>query len=215
MPANPWKQAEREPKQQATSSQGFPPLNTQGLSKAQRRARAVYTQSTTFEPYPPRLEQLNRQELNRRLLEEDTYGTVERKQPTLPQESGISSVTIYNAEGERLSRGPDIYRRAHAIKSSHEKGKARQPPQARREEEEIMPLPLPTPFTDKKLDILMQECGRLERVHAIEDRTKAEGTGQSNRESAYEPLKQELIKAFTSLDGFLAAFGKEQIQHDS
>jgi hypothetical protein len=226
MPSNPWKRADNEPSQVASSSQGFPPLvKAQVISKAQRRTRALYTQSPTFEPYPPRIDNLNRQELDRRqLLEGIVAGhrkiggqEADADQPQVVQQNGMSSITIYNADGERLSNGPDIYRRFKPMKASQTDGKERIATiQSRYREIDAVntpQLPLPSPFTDKRLDTLMQEGARLERVRAIEDRAKIVKDNGIRQDLDSDPLEQELLKAFSSLNGFTAAFGKDQIKN--
>lgn len=117
--ASPWKTSSSTiEKNEGTSqdSRNFPPLNAKGPSKAQRRTRALYTQSATFEPYPPRIEQTNRQKLSRvdssrhdGYLEDDDTWQEEIDRPSYTQQSGISSVTFYSEDGHRLSTGPDIY----------------------------------------------------------------------------------------------------------
>ncbi len=59
----------------------------------------------------------------------------------------------------------------------------------------------------------MQEGARLERVRAIEDRAKIVKDNGIRQDLDSDPLEQELLKAFSSLNGFTAAFGKFQIKN--
>ncbi|UZJ52211.1 hypothetical protein CBS101457_001531 [Exobasidium rhododendri] len=228
-----WKGASSSRHQSATPAEAhsFPPLGAKGPSKAQIRARSRYTQPVHFEPYPPRLDQLTRQELSR--LESDfELSSVgddwemredDLVQPGYVQRSGMSSVTVYDASGQCLSRGPDIYRRGNPNKSRREteKAKERVIPNVRMDDKDqsdqrktafAKEAILPLPFTDQRLDTLLTECQRLQRVQAIEERSSVD---KSPREDPFKPLKDNIINAFSSLDGFLAAFGNESIGADS
>lgn len=228
MASNPWNTSGSAHPEPPSDDHSFPPLGTQGPSKSQRRARALYSDLAHFEPYPPRLDQLTRQELTRLEFEygeaahqdgihSDEEGAV--AQPGYAQRSGISSVTIYDEAGNRLSRGPDIYRRVQPAKNrggrdeqmGKLKGEGGPTVQRQSAASVSVPTPLPSAFTEAKLDALVRECQRRERVQAIEVRAQPAST---LREDAYEPMKEEVLRAFSSLDGFLAAFGREAVGED-
>lgn len=211
----------------SSDAQAFPPLGAKGPSKAQLRTRSRYAASSQFEPYPPRIDQLTRQELNRLESEWDQSGieldesmTMESTNSTqigYAQKSGMSSVTVYDQDGLRLSKGPDIYRRNMTAKWRKDSDKEVLKGKAKRMEEQF-PLTgqtkdvsprhsvLSLAFTDERLDTLLRECRRRQRVQAIEQRSHQ---GREVEEDANNPLKKELINAFSSIEGFLAAFSKE------
>lgn len=226
---NPWKtsSSSQHKDKKSQDSHNFPPLNAKGPSKAQRRIRAFYNQSATFEPYPPRVEQLNRQERSR--LDYSNYHDEDFEEndswlgdngPSYDhaQRSGISSITFYSEDGQRLSRGPDIYRRnTTTVRHGIEREKQiHHTPERQRDRVEINATqstcaPLPSPFTDKKLDSLIREYERRQRIRAVEDRLGREDEDQNRASTS---LKEEIIKALSSQDGFMAAFGKESIEKE-
>jgi hypothetical protein len=229
---SPWSTPRKALEQESVpkDARGFPPLNAKGPSKAQLRARQRYTQSAHFEPYPPRIDQLTRQELLRlgeqydqaaQDYADDDDDDMEEIQPPYVQKSGMSSVTVYDENGQRLSSGPDIYRRKAGGRHKKDSGKARSgssldlavvskgvqevEQEAHRQSSQTI---LPIPFTDQRIDVLTNECQRRQRVDAIARRSTSTGT---NQQDSNEPITGELLKAFSSLQGFIAAFGRDSV----
>ena len=232
----------------------FPPLAAQTQTKTQRRTRALYSQTPHFNPYPPRQEQLNRQELERLHLDDseggeggggggggaiskDDYDDDQGQSngQTIGARSlgsGMSSITLLNKDGERFVRGgPDYYytRRKHAPSSSSSKRNlqsASTPTQEKRQrahftkrrregEGERQPIDLPTPFTDAKIEALLTECKRRQRALAAEQRLAQQALDNTKidtqQQNSCKPFTDELRKAFSTLEGFLAAFSKDGV----
>lgn len=211
--AGPWKIASDEAStSKLTDTRSFPPLSAKAQTKKQSRLRALYTQTPHINPYTPRRDQINRQELERLqsdYIDEDgqIVGTsIEAEEP--PQEgiqsSGVSSISIRDNRGHRIRRDPDRFKRPSAYRKSVSRLQANNVDRSTHITGDRSSEP-PTPFTDAKINGLLSECQRRQRATAAQQRLYAEGRFDND---PYQPLTSELEKAFASLDGFLSAFGK-------
>ncbi|PWN31610.1 uncharacterized protein FA14DRAFT_162578 [Meira miltonrushii] len=204
----------------------FPPLGSVGPSKSASRKRAVYApQRTRFEAYPPRQEIIGqRQQM------QDEFGIPldEEAGSDLPsitaQQNGMSSVTVYDQTGKRVSNGPDIYSR---YGKRHVKGKQKvidsEIGEAQEMQEngdsigfrdviEVRDLPPPLHLTPERIDLLIAESQRRKRATAAVLRQNGtSGANDSQIQYKDDPLLEQMSRAFSSVDSFIKAFGKQDL----
>lgn len=215
-----------DPKNTSARPYDFPPLGSVGPSKSASRKRAIYApQRTRFEAYPPRNEIIGqRQQMQDEFgipLDEDGEEASEIQSITA-QQNGMSSVTVYDQTGKRVSSGPDIYSR---YGKRHVKGKQKVTDSEIAEAEEVLEnndsvhfrdmmeakeLPPPLHLTPERINLLVAESQRRKRASAAVSRQN--GTSSSNDSHPShkdDPLLEQISRAFSSVDGFMKAFAQD------
>lgn len=209
----------------------FPPLGAIGPSKSASRKRATYTpQRTRFEAYPPRHEIIGqRQQMQNEAnefefsLDKVHLDQIQQNEPMITaQQNGMSSVTVYDQTGKRVSSGPDIYSR---YGKRYVKGKQKQATakgvevESSLEEDdmimvkgvpEIQEIPPPLHLTKERVDLLIAESQRRRRASAaISRQNGVSRTLNPQVGDNDDPLLEQIVRAFSSLDGFTRAFAKD------
>lgn len=203
----------------------FPPLGSVGPSKSANRKRAVYApQRTRFEAYPPRNEIIGqRQQMQDEFdIRLDNEGNEPSSITAAAQQNGMSSVTVYDHTGKRVSSGPDIYSR---YGKRHVKGKQRiiesEIGENKDESEsqnsitikhvlEADQLPPPMHLTPERIDLLIAESQRRKRATAAALRqNETNGPNDPQSRDKDDPLLEQISRAFSSVDGFMKAFAKQ------
>lgn len=196
------------------SNSNFPVLGTKGPSKSSAKRRIAYnwTSSPNFDAYPPRSEViLSRQSENEaREGGEASIDNNSDHEGTYRQQNGMSSVVVYHENGQRISGGPDIYN-----KRRHQNARMNMPnvpiaPGQEQHHEDIQTIPsekinYPVAMTKERIDQLFSEHQRWQRTQAAQRRL---GSTHPILDDT-DPLQEQMIGAFSSVEGFLAAFAEE------
>jgi hypothetical protein len=146
------------------------------------------------------------------------------------QRNGMSSVVIYDADGHRVNSGPDIY---GARRNGKKMAKRKESDQDTSEPSSGMSTPLitetqnlrtprvtvvkeelPEAMTTERIDFLVQDYRRHRQLRAVERRQNLALSGNLAADAAQidlpSLLQEELRKAFSTIDGFLAAFTDQE-----